>query len=270
MHIGFDISQTGASKAGCGYFAHAMARSLVDTAPQHRYSLFPGFGDFYFDALMPLRNPYPGREVRYGPRHLTRETARAFWTSERVEAELGLPDIVHSNNFWCPVQLRSARLIYTFYDMGFAVEPSWTTEANRVGCFEGVFRSSLAADWIVAISGSSRDHYLRTFPHFPEDRVRVIYPCSRFSDADRSGVRPRVLDGVAAESFWLSVGTIEPRKNQRRLVEAYARYRSRGGAPMPLVLAGGKGWLMDDFQRHLQDLGIARDVVMPATYRTTN
>jgi glycosyltransferase involved in cell wall biosynthesis len=39
------------------------------------------------------------------------------------------------------------------------------------------------------------------------------------------------------------VGSLEPRKNHRRLLEAYARSGSR----LPLVLAGGKGWLMDDF-----------------------
>lgn len=31
---------------------------------------------------------------------------------------------------------------------------------------------------------------------------------------------------------------------------------------MPMVLAGGKGWLMDDFQRHLSELGISAHVVM--------
>jgi glycosyltransferase involved in cell wall biosynthesis len=31
---------------------------------------------------------------------------------------------------------------------------------------------------------------------------------------------------------------------------------------MPLVLAGGKGWLMDDFQSHLVELGIQQHVVL--------
>ncbi|MFS8087004.1 MAG: glycosyltransferase family 4 protein [Acidobacteriota bacterium] len=173
-----------------------------------------------------------------------------------------MPDIIHANNFWCPTQLMSNRLIYTFYDMGFAVEPAWTTEANRVGCFDGVFRSAIAADWVAAISETSRAHYLRVFPHFPEDRIRVIYPCSRFADSAAPGKRPNALDGVLTGGYWLSVGTIEPRKNQRRLVEAYARYRALGGAPMPLVLAGGKGWLMEDFQKHLVELEIEAHVVM--------
>lgn len=262
MHIGFDISQTGSGKAGCGYFAHALIKAMLELAPEHRFALYPSFGDFYFDALMPIQNPYAGRDVHYGPRHLTRETARQFWTAADVEAELGGPDVVHANNFWCPTQLATSRLIYTFYDMGFAVEPDWTTDANRVGCFDGVFRSSLSADWVVAISEASRAHYLSVFPHFPEERIRVIYPCSRFADSSLQGKRPKALDAIAAGEYWLNVGTIEPRKNQRRLVEAYARYLALGGVPMPLVLAGGKGWLMEDFQRHLSALGIEAQIVM--------
>ena len=64
MHIGFDISQTGASKAGCGYFAHAMIQSLLEIAPQHRFSLYPSFGDFFFDPSMPSSYPYSGRKVK--------------------------------------------------------------------------------------------------------------------------------------------------------------------------------------------------------------
>src|SRR6185369_9713671 len=48
---------------------------------------------------------------------------------------------------------------------------------------------------------------------------------------------------LAPGSFWLSVGSIEPRKNHRRILEAY----QASASPMPLVLAGGQGWLMDDF-----------------------
>ena len=262
MNIGFDISQTGAFKAGCGFFAHSMIHAMLELAPQHRYTLFPSFGDFYFDPLMPVFNPYSGRDVHYGPRHFTRETASVFWTGSDTELALGNLDILHSNNFWCPVHIAASRLIYTFYDMGFTVDPNWTTEANRVGCFEGVFRSSIAADWIVAISQSSRDHYLSVFPHFPEDRIRVIYPCSRFVDSSLQGKQPQALINTPIKEFWLSVGTLEPRKNQRKLVDAYVRYLALGGAPMPLVLAGGKGWLMEDFQKYLFELRIDAKVLV--------
>ena len=260
MHIGFDISQTGSGKAGCGYFAHALIKAMLELAPEHRYLLFPSFGEYYFDSEMPIN--YYGQDVHYGPRHLSLESAREFWMGSNLEASLGMPDIVQANNFWCPVQLTSSRVIYTFYDMGFTVEPDWATESNRVDCFDGAFRSSVAADWVVAISEASREHYLSVFPHFPEERIRVIYPCSRFSDPSTQGIRPKALHDMPVGGYWLNVGTIEPRKNLRRLAEAYARYLALGGAPMPLVLAGGKGWLMKDFQNHLSELGIDAQVVM--------
>lgn len=262
MQIGFDISQTGSNKAGCGYFAHALLRAMLELAPEHRYSLFRSFGDFYFDALMPDLNSYSGQDVQYLPKHRSLEAARDFWTSPTIEATLGTPDIVHANNFWSPIQLASSRLIYTFYDMGFVVDPAWTTDANRVGCFDGVFRSAIVADWVVAISEASRTHYLSVFPHFPADRIRVIYPCSRFADWSAQGQRPAALTHVAAGGYWLNVGTIEPRKNQRRIVEAYARHLELGGSPMPLVLAGGNGWLMEDFQSHISALGVSAQVLM--------
>ncbi|MDP3704434.1 MAG: glycosyltransferase family 1 protein [Legionellaceae bacterium] len=260
MHIGFDVSQTGSNKAGCGFYAHALIQAMLDISPETHYSLYPSFGDFYFDVFMPVKNPY--KKGNYGPRHVTRDTAGTFWKKNNVEAQLNKPDIIHANNFWCPTQLKTSRLIYTLYDMGFLVDPNWTTETNRIGCYNGVFRASLAADWIVAISEASRNHYLEVFPHFPEERIRVIYPCSRFADTNRLGVRPKALNDIPEGGFWLSVGTIEPRKNQRRLAEAYARYLALNGKPMPLVFAGGHGWLMDDFQKRLQALGIEDQVIM--------
>jgi len=64
------------------------------------------------------------------------------------------------------------------------------------------------------------------------------------------------------------VGTIEPRKNQRRLAEAFAGYLAGGGEPMPLVFAGGEGWRMEDFPRVLDELGIAQHVIVTGYVRT--
>jgi hypothetical protein len=40
MNIGFDISQTGSGKAGCGYFAHPLIKGMPALASAHRYTLF--------------------------------------------------------------------------------------------------------------------------------------------------------------------------------------------------------------------------------------
>jgi len=246
MKIGFDVSQTGRSKAGCGFYADGLIRQLAAAGGSEEYILYPAFGDLFWDpgcATDTFRTAQP--RFRSLPAPANFEDSQRFWRhpAEDFEARLGSPDIVHSNNFFCPRGLTRARLIYTLYDLSFLEEPAWTTEANRVGCFQGMFQASLAADWIVAISDYSRRHFLATFPHYPADRIALIYPASRFTADTPPPPRPERFAHLPPHGFWLSVGTIEPRKNHRRLLEAYRLIDSS----LPLVLAGGKGWLMDEF-----------------------
>ena len=92
--------------------------------------------------------------------------------------------------------------------------------------------------------------------------MRIIYPASRFTESTSVGVRPKKLKDLVSGQFWLSVGTIEPRKNQKLLARAYARYLALGGDPMTLVFAGGTGWKMDGFEAYVDSLGISEHVIM--------
>ncbi|MGQ0603952.1 MAG: glycosyltransferase family 4 protein, partial [Anaerolineales bacterium] len=61
--------------------------------------------------------------------------------------------------------------------------------------------------------------------------------------------------------FILYVGTIEPRKNLNTLLEAYAVLR-RSLPDVGLVIAGGKGWLYDDFFARLRALSLEPHVTL--------
>jgi glycosyltransferase involved in cell wall biosynthesis len=263
MRIGFDISQTGTGKAGCGYFADSLARSLAQIDRDNEYILYPTFGDFYFDDSMPVFCPIRQGNVRYGLRHKLLDKAQHFWRYPPAdyETQIGHPDIIHANNYFCPAKLQKARLVYTLYDLGFVENPEWTTEENRTGCFNGVFNASLYSDFIVAISEYSRRHFLDIFPHYPAERIAVVYPASRFSSPETFS-KPGSLDALQAEKFWLSVGTLEPRKNHKRLIQAYARLKAHAGKAFPLVLAGSEGWLMEDFRKEIDDLGLRQDIIL--------
>lgn len=177
--------------------------------------------------------------------------ARKFWNNQkRVTKLFKNIDLVHSNNFWCPSWKLEQPLVYTIYDMSFLEHPEWHKEANRLICFRGVQRASIYADWFIAISESSRRSFLNFFPYVDQARVRVIYPGSRFTFCKKntSTKVPRRLTFLESLPFFLSTGTIEPRKNQHMLLTAYEYFRDHGGQSIPLVFAGGMGWLMSDFQ----------------------
>jgi glycosyltransferase involved in cell wall biosynthesis len=71
------------------------------------------------------------------------------------------------------------------------------------------------------------------------------------------------------ERYAIHVGTIEPRKNLTRLVEALERLRERGMV-IPLVVVGSKGWLYDGFFRRIEELEAGRDVVLPGYVPTAD
>jgi len=262
MKIGFDISQTGNTKAGCGYLAYSLGRALAEIDKHNEYLLYPTFGDFFLDPEWPETTLKINQaNFRRGLAHRNLNEAQSFWRTPPADFEerLGSPDIIHANNFYCPVGLQRTRLVYTQYDLGHIQNPDWTTEANRIGCFDGNFKASLYADFIIAISDFSRRHFLEVFPHYPAERMAVVPLASRFAGQPVPS-QPEKVNFLQSGKFWLNVATIEPRKNPRRLAQAYAKLKAEIGPTYPLVLAGGQGWLMDDFQDTLQQLGIHQDV----------
>lgn len=262
MRIAYDISQTGKDKAGCGYFAYSLIRALSEIDSNNEYLLLNSFGEFTWD---PKASPAScGIKRANFKRGIQFDSPRHFWHTPPVEldAALGSPEIVHANNFFCPKGLQNARLVYTLYDLSFIDHPEWTTEGNRTVCFDGVYHASLYADRILGISHYSRDHFLSVFPHYPSENVHVIYPASRYTSCKELR-RPKKLPGRLREGkFWLCVGTLEPRKNHMALLRAYAQHRARFGKVLPLVHAGGPGWLMNDFKDQIRKLSLQNDVIL--------
>ncbi len=262
MKIGFDISQTGKDKAGCGYFADSLIQALISADRENEYLLYPHFGTSFWDpAAQKTTRHIDARNVSSIVIGTDFHESKRFWKQfpEGGEEMLGNPNIVHANNFSCPRDFRRARVVYTLYDMSFVTFPEFTSEQNRWTCFEGVFNASCYADFIVAISNYSRENFLEIFPHYPANRVSVVHLGSRFSSMD-GDMRSSAVPGLVSDKFWLAVGTLEPRKNVRRLLKAYAAFIDLHQERFPLVLAGGKGWLEDDLEEFITKLGIREHV----------
>jgi glycosyltransferase involved in cell wall biosynthesis len=67
----------------------------------------------------------------------------------------------------------------------------------------------------------------------------------------------RARYGLGEGPFILSVGTVQPRKNYGRLVEAFHRLDE---SDLTLAIAGGKGWLDDPLYRQIEALGLGERV----------
>ena len=118
------------------------------------------------------------------------------------------------------------------------------------------------ADHIIAVSEATRRDLLAVY-HLAPEKVTVIHEAAspRFRpQTETAHERVRRTYGLP-EEYLLYVGTIEPRKNLERLLEAWTLLRRSGESP-PLVIVGRRGWLADSFYAAVEDSPVREDIIL--------
>ncbi len=131
------------------------------------------------------------------------------------------------------------------HDLTPLLFPEWHRWKNRLGFTPFIAATVRTAARIATVSAATRDDLVRLFPEAAEKTVVVpngLVPPPR----DPGGAPPN-----EGRPYVLFLGTLEPRKNVPRLVEAMeAIWDERPGFP-DLLLAGREGWGLEGFARHL-------------------
>jgi len=129
-----------------------------------------------------------------------------------------------------------------------------------------------SADIIVADSYSTADAVTLEF-NTQEDQVVVVPLAAKDHKEPAALVQQENLD--VQQPYLLFVGTLEPRKNLTRLLEAYARLPVTVKVQANLVIAGGKGWgnvsieneiLRLNLSEHVRLLGYVNEKKLDALY----
>lgn len=251
MNIGFDISQTCESKSGTGFWADQLARALARMDKKNHYTLLPWFYDY--------RPQTVDKATHIMQENFEEKIVRQFDDGKTVMERL---DVVHSNNFRFPRDI-SAKKVVTIYDVCFMDHPEYTTEANRLFCYKGTLDSMLFADKIIAISEYTKQRLMHFFPFVDDDKIEVVY-CGNRDTLLKEEDNVHLLEkfSLDKENFWLSVGTIEPRKNYTTLLKAYKLYKESTSDYRKLCIAGGYGWMEENFKQKIADLDLEQDVVV--------
>jgi glycosyltransferase involved in cell wall biosynthesis len=167
-------------------------------------------------------------------------------------------DVVHATNpaAVAPAR-RGQRLIVTVHDLAFTRYPELFPRNWRT-LFRAGMRATARRASAVLTPSSFTAMELRE--HTDVDAARVhVTPLAASLPADPAVDVDEVLDRLGVpRPYVLSVGTLEPRKNQARLVRAYRRVAA--DHQHALVLNGPDGWLDDELRRELAAEGAGRIV----------
>lgn len=257
MLIGVDASRViRAQRTGTEAYSLHLIRSLLEVGRDHKFRLYtpvPFALDLFSDVA-----PADDRccEVRVIP-------FPRLWTHLRLGWELVLhpPDVLfvpsHVMPLICPVHA-----VVTVHDLGYLHYPEAHRPFDRRYLGWTTRRHARLAAAIIADSQATRGDLIRLYQTDPK-RIFVVYPGRDESfgrEEDPGAVRAiKARYGIHGD-YLLYLGTLQPRKNLVRLVEAFACLQPRPAA-LQLVLAGQKGWLYDELLARVQSLGLADHVV---------
>lgn len=172
-------------------------------------------------------------------------------------------DITHFFNYIAPPKVHG-RTVITVHDMVYKAFPETVRGRTKIMLNTGLKQSMKRADIIVTDSEFSRTEIIKYFPQH-EKKIRVV-PCgvdlNKFRPCENPERIPEVKKSLEIDGdYFLYLGTIEPRKNLERLINAYHIFTQRVKNPPKLVLAGGKGWLYDSIFQRVKDLNLAEQVI---------
>ena len=244
LTIGIDARAATEELAGGGRVVRELLRALVARPEPHGYLLFARRrwderldGRFRW-ALSGRRDPW--------------------WNVATARAATRECDVLLSTNSYLTAWFTGLPTVLVVYDM-VAFDRS-LRPSRRAGAIE---RATLApalhrAAGAVCISQATADALVARYPAAaPLVSVAPLGVSPALRPPDEAPDLP--------ERFVLAVGTLEPRKNLPRLVDAYAALPEDLQAANPLIVAGRIGWEAAETLAALRDLGDRGRLVGPVS-----
>jgi glycosyltransferase involved in cell wall biosynthesis len=242
MTIGFDASRAQSDEpAGPENYTYNLLKNILRL----------GGGNFYH---LYLRSPSSSFQLPFEPQASNFELRTIdlpkFWTQVGLSLEClrRPPDVLFIPAHTIPIIRRpSLKTVVTIHDVG--LQPFleqyqrwwWRLYGGRISNY-----AARNATHLIAVSRSTKRDLVEKLG-VASEKISVVYEgvdhrkfrvqSSKFKIEETKG-----RYGIAGEYF-LFVGTIQPRKNLVRLIEAFSKAAAKD---FTLVLVGKKGWLADE------------------------
>jgi len=220
------------NRSGTGRYAGELARALAALE-----------ADFHLDVLWPegLEHPPAGPRVRMLP--ISGGALRRLRTDHaairRIARESGATVVHYPANIGPAIAPEG--LVVTVHDCSFFREPAWFRR-DRAWYYRRFVALGLRRARRVIVDSQATAADVGEWLHVPPERIDVI-PLgvgTHFRPADAATQDAARRRHRLPESYFLYVGTLEPRKNLPRIIAAWAQATAQDGPD--LVIAGRRGW----------------------------
>lgn len=271
--IGLDYTAAVHQSAGIGRYVRELVNALANKQAGIDYRLFVADGPP--DPPSPVGNGVgDGQKNRgaaaniwhYRATRLSRRWLERLWYRLQlplpIEVWTGAVNLFHAPDFVLPPTLPGTRTLVTIHDLSFVRLPQFTMPGMSGYLNRWVPYSVKQADHVIAVSEATKQDLIELY-HTPPEKISVLYHgiSSDFSpNTDRTNIqRIRQKYRLNDSRFILSVGTVQPRKNYQRLVQAFAPL-AHEQPDLLLLIVGGAGWQSENIYHEVERLNLSKQV----------
>lgn len=251
-------------QAGIGRIIRGQVQALLDARPAWDIRLFV-VGTV--TAEEQAAAPRPLHTTPMSERNMVRLWHRLNAPLPLVEHFTGGPlTLFHATDFVLSPS-RAQHKVVTVHDLAFLFYPDAAMPSLHRYLNVVVPRSVKRADHVMADSTHTAQDLHEQWA-IPLEQITVVQGAvdhehfRPITDLDAlTTVRQRY--GISDRPFLLGLSTLQPRKNFKRLIQAFATARRETSLPHRLVIGGGKGWQYDEIFAEVQRLSLKEDVLFP-------
>lgn len=257
MRIAIDAHSVGAKLGGNESYASNLIEALAQIDSANDYTLFVTTAE----AFNRYQGRWPNFKVRSTLPHTPLIRIPLTLSAELRKNPVDLLHVQFTAPPFCPCPV-----VVSVHDLSFEHLPHTFNRRSRTQLRLTVRHSVRRAARILTLSEHTKQDIVQTYG-VDTSRVDAIplAAAPHFSPVTDTKELQRVRHTYGIESnYILYVGSIQPRKNLARLVNAYALLRKKYQADeLPkLVLAGKCAWLYDETLRALHETGLNDSVIL--------
>lgn len=185
----------------------------------------------------------------------------------RFALPLKLATSAKNDVFWSPAHympsLTRCPSVVTIHDLAYEFFPDLFLPSDLYKLKNWSRKAVVQSQHVIAVSQATKDDLIKIYD-VPEEKISVVhngYDSDLFNLKHPS--RSAILTNFKLEknNYLLFLGTIQPRKNAIKLIQAFHLLKQQG-YPGKLVLAGGIGWLADDTLKVIKESPEHKDIVL--------
>ena len=246
IRIGIDACALRKKLTGIGRYSWEICLELDKLLPEAKFYL-------YSPDHLELELPSKRWKLRVGGSSLVRYLSSYAWLRwyiSKMTAEDKI-DIFWSPRTLLPNNTESVKTISTVHDLNFLLFPRSMPYITWFAQRLWYARDLHSADAVVANSCGTADR-LRSLLNIKVDEIVKPGVSSHFFPRSRQTIRKKLNIFRIDRPYYLTVGTLEPRKNISRLVDAWLDLKNDNKLPNHLlVIVGLKGWRSSKLSKKL-------------------